>query len=189
MATAAPATRPLPAALSLAGKRVCVTGAASGIGRATADAAAELGATLLITDRAPLANVRRELEAKGASVEALEGDLLDDGFIGRLIAKGPIDRLAHCAGILGRRPMLETANPRERFHQTMDVNTYVPIMLGSAVIEHMAARGGGQIVMIGSTAGRAGEPHFDTHRLCGVERRGESSSAGCRATRSVGACW
>jgi NAD(P)-dependent dehydrogenase (short-subunit alcohol dehydrogenase family) len=160
--TAATKSIPLPAALSLAGKRICVTGAASGIGRATAHAAAELGASLLVTDRAPLAEVRRELEAKGASVDALEGDLVADGFADKLIARGPIDGLAHCAGVLGRKPMLEAANPRERFQQTMDVNAYVPIMLGSAMIEHMAGRGGGKIVMIGSTAGRAGGTSLST---------------------------
>jgi 3-oxoacyl-[acyl-carrier protein] reductase len=153
---------PLPAAISLVGRRVCVTGAASGIGRATAHAAAELGATLLVTDRAPLAEVRKELEAKGAKVDALEGDLLARGFIEQIIARGPIDKLAHCAGILARLPLAEAPSPRERFHQVMDVNTYVPIMLGSAMIEHMAARGGGAIVMIGSTAGRAGGTSLST---------------------------
>jgi 3-oxoacyl-[acyl-carrier protein] reductase len=155
-ATAPSRSLPLPKALSLAGRRIAVTGAASGIGRATAHAAAELGATLLLTDRAPLGPVKAELETLGAAVDTLEGDLTEDGFAEKLIAKGPIDGLAHSAGILGRRPLLETKSPRERFHQVMDVNVLVPITLGSAMIEHMAARGGGSIVMIGSVAGRTG---------------------------------
>ena len=148
--------RPLPAALSLAGKTVVVTGAASGIGRATAKVAAELGARLLLTDRAPLKDVKAELEATGAKVTAVEGDLSKDGFIDKLIAAGPIDACAHCAGILGRTALHKAANPRERFHETMDVNVRVPIDLGMALIEHMAGRGGGSIVMIGSVAGRTG---------------------------------
>jgi NAD(P)-dependent dehydrogenase (short-subunit alcohol dehydrogenase family) len=147
---------PLPKALSLAGKRIVVTGAASGIGRATAKAAAELGATLLITDRSPLAEVKAEVEALGASVDTLQGDLTSEGFAERLIERGPVDGLAHCAGILHRQPLLESDRLRERFMQTMDVNVLVPITLGSAMIEHMAARGGGKIVMIGSVAGRTG---------------------------------
>ena len=44
---------PLPAALSMEGKRVLVTGAASGIGRATALVLGQLGAELVLVDRAP----------------------------------------------------------------------------------------------------------------------------------------
>ena len=153
---------PLPKALSLSGRRVVVTGAASGIGRATARAAAELGADLLLTDRAPLAEVAAEVAAIGAKVDTLEGDLTTEGFIEKLIAKGPVDALAHCAGILGRTPLLKTAKPRERFQQTMDVNVMVPIELGSAMIEHMAGRGGGSIVLIGSVAGRTGGTSLST---------------------------
>ena len=50
---------PLPSALDLRGRRALVTGAASGIGRATATALAQLGAELLLADRAPLAEVTR----------------------------------------------------------------------------------------------------------------------------------
>lgn len=152
----------LPSSLSLAGKRICVTGAASGIGRATAMAAAELGASLVVTDRAPLGEVVAALAAKGAKAEAVEADLTADDIAEKLIAKGPIDGLAHCAGILGRTPLLKAPSVRDRFHQTMDVNVLVPITLGSAMIDHMAARGGGQMVMIGSLAGRTGGTSLST---------------------------
>ena len=156
-------TLPLPSALSLEGRRICITGAANGIGRATAHAAAELGATLLLNDRASLFDVQKELEAKGATVDALEGDLAEDGFADKLIARGgTIHGLAHCAGILGRTPLQEADNLRERFSQTMDVNVRVPIELGLAFTEHMAAHGGGSIVMIGSVAGRTGGTALST---------------------------
>ena len=45
----------LPAAMNMQGKRVLVTGAANGIGRATALVLAQLGAELLLTDRAAMA--------------------------------------------------------------------------------------------------------------------------------------
>ena len=156
---------PLPSALSLEGRCICVTGAASGIGRATAHAAAELGATLLLNDRAALGEVQRELEAKGAAVDALEGDLTGDGFAEKLIGQangGAIHGLAHCAGILGREPLHEAGNLRERFSETMDVNVRVPVELGLAFTDHMAANGGGSIVMIGSVAGRTGGTKLST---------------------------
>ena len=161
-AATATGTRALPAALSFEGKTVAVTGAANGIGRATALIAAELGANLLLIDRAPLAEIAAELQAMGVTVTTLEGDLTEDGFIDRIIAKGPIDALAHCAGILGRTALHKAPSPRERFHQTMDVNVRVPIDLGMALIEHMAPRGGGSIVMIGSVAGRTGGTSLST---------------------------
>lgn len=160
-------TVPLPPALSLEGRRICVTGAANGIGRATAHAAAELGARVLLNDRAPLAEVAGELEAKGAAVETLEGDLTAPGFAGKLIAEaarngGAIDGLAHCAGILARTPLQDADDLGARFSETMDVNVRVPIELGFAFTEHMAANGGGAIVMVGSVAGRTGGTMLST---------------------------
>lgn len=157
---------PLPSALSLSGRRICVTGAANGIGRATAHAAAELGATLLLTDRASLDDIQAELQAKGAAVDTLQGDLTEDGFAHKLIANGringPIHGLAHCAGILDRTPLQEADNLRERFAHTMDVNVRVPVELGFAFTDHMAENGGGSIVMIGSVAGRTGGTALST---------------------------
>jgi 3-oxoacyl-[acyl-carrier protein] reductase len=154
--------RPLPQALSLVGRRIAVTGAASGIGRATAFVAAQLGADLLLNDRASLAEVRSELERSGTDVKTREGDLTAPGFIDKFIADGPIDGLAHCAGILSRAPLNEDVDPTGRFHRTIDVNVRVPVELGQALIEHMAQRGGGAIVMIGSVAGRTGGTSMST---------------------------
>lgn len=148
--------RTLPARLSLEGRRVVVTGAASGIGRATAHAVAELGASVMLTDVASLAEVAAELTALGTHVETLQLDLTADGAIDKLIATGPIDGLAHCAGILRRTPYQTDAARRERFDRVIDVNLRLPLDLGLAVADHMAARGGGHIVLIGSVAGRTG---------------------------------
>ena len=163
MANPTPSTTPpLPQALSLVGRRIAVTGAASGIGRATAHAAAQLGADLLLNDRASMDDVESDLATTGANVKVRQGDLSDAGFIEQLIAGGPIDGLAHCAGILNRTPLDEDEDLAGRFHQTMDVNVRVPIELGLALTDHMAARGGGAIVMIGSVAGRTGGTKLTT---------------------------
>ena len=72
---------PLPTALDLRGRHVLVTGAASGIGRATAIVLAQLGANLLLSDRATLAETAAEIANAGGTCTAVEGDLTSDAFI------------------------------------------------------------------------------------------------------------
>jgi len=146
----------LPAALDLRGRRVLVTGAASGIGRATAMVMAQLGADLLLNDRAPLADTRTEVERGGAKCAVAEGDLTSDSFIATLFAGNQVHALAHCAAILDQRNWREDQNWHERFHRVMDVNVRVPLNLTAAAIDHMAEHGGGSIVLVGSVAGRTG---------------------------------
>ena len=91
---------PLPAALSMAGKTALVTGAASGIGRATALVLAELGARVVICDRSPMDETRDAIEARGAECSMAQGDLTEDAFIASLFVGEQVHAMAHCAGIL-----------------------------------------------------------------------------------------
>lgn len=155
-------SRSIPGSLDLGGKRVVVTGAASGIGRAAARAVAELGATVMLTDMAPLDEVAAQLKAMGAKVETHQADLTADGAIEALIATGPIDGLAHCAGILRRNPYKSDSSRKDRFSRVIDVNVRLPLDLAQAVADHMIERGGGHIVLIGSVAGRTGGTSLST---------------------------
>jgi 3-oxoacyl-[acyl-carrier protein] reductase len=146
----------LPSALDLRGRRALVTGAASGIGRAAAAALAQLGAELLLADRAPLADAQAEVERIGATCTAAEGDLTSDTFIAALFAGERVHAVAHCAAILDGRNWREDPNWHERFHRVMDINVRVPLTLTAAAIDHMAGLGGGSIVLVGSVAGRNG---------------------------------
>ncbi len=149
-------TKTLPTPLNLEGRRVVVTGAASGIGRATASVLAQLGAELVIVDRSPLVEVQAEVETLGARCTALQGDLGEDAFIDSLFAGGRVHALAHCAAIINGRPWREDGKWRERFARTMDVNVRVPLQIATVATDHMRGHGGGSIVLVGSVAGRSG---------------------------------
>ena len=144
---------PLPPTLSLQGKRVLVTGAASGIGKAAAVVLGSMGARVIATDRAPVADL---------DAEFVQGDLTDDAFVASLFAGERLHAVAHCAGILEGRPWQEDRAWHERFHRVMDVNVRVPLQLGAAAIDHMAGHGGGNLVLVGSVAGRTGGTSLTT---------------------------
>jgi 3-oxoacyl-[acyl-carrier protein] reductase len=153
---------PLPTAISMEGKRALVTGAASGIGRATALVLAQLGAELLLTDRAPLAETQAAVTEFGAQALCIEGDLTEDAFIADLLGRGRLHAVAHCAAILEGRPWREDQAWHERFHRVMDINVRVPLQLTAAAIDHMAEAGGGHIVLVGSVAGKTGGTSLNT---------------------------
>ncbi|MEO8296226.1 MAG: SDR family oxidoreductase [Burkholderiales bacterium] len=143
----------LPAGMQLQGRRVLVTGAASGIGQATARVFAQLGADLVLTDRASLAETLAQVTELGAKPRCIEGDLTDDAFVDSLVAQGPYYSLAHVAAVFW--PPKDVPE-KQGFDFIMDVNIRVPMRLAHACIEQMAANGGGRVVLVGSAAGRHG---------------------------------
>ncbi len=147
---------PLPSALSMQGRRTVVTGAASGIGKATALVLAQLGADLVLVDRARLADTKSLVEEAGASCAVMEGDLTEDAFVAALFAGDRVHAVAHCAAVLEGGAWREDAGWHARFHRVMDINVRVPLQLATAAIDHMAEHGGGNIALVGSVAGRTG---------------------------------
>jgi NAD(P)-dependent dehydrogenase (short-subunit alcohol dehydrogenase family) len=134
-----------------------VTGAASGIGRATALRLAGEGALVVATD----GNVARlaELDVENAGITAVAGDLLDGAFITELVAAaeavGPVGILANVAGIMDHFiPVTELDD--ELWHKVLGVNVTAPMQLCRAIIPLMAGRGGGAIVNVSSVAGLGG---------------------------------
>ena len=142
---------------------ILLTGAARGIGRATAFALAEKGCKLGLIDRdaGPLEDVASELKAKGANVAGGSADVSDRdslfAAIGAIEAKlGATEVLVACAGIGGltRLPDLDVAGLRSM----LGVNMIGVAQSIEAVLPGMIARGSGHIVGVSSVAGFRGLP-------------------------------
>ncbi|MBX6313961.1 MAG: SDR family NAD(P)-dependent oxidoreductase [Isosphaeraceae bacterium] len=142
---------------------VFLTGAAHGIGRATALALGERGYRLGLIDRdAPaLLEVAEQLRASGAAVAARSADVTDAGAIRSAIAAceaevGPPGVLVACAGI-GALTLLPDLDPAA-LRAMLDVNVVGVAHAIDAVLPGMIARQGGHIVGVSSVAGYRGLP-------------------------------
>lgn len=142
--------------LGLAGRKVLVTGAASGIGRATAELLARLGAKLVLADISPLEEVASTVRAAGTDPVLKPGDLADEAFLQDLANEEELFALANCAAVFSRDTWRSDLSPSSRFDLLMRINVRAPLVLGEALVERFAERGGGFIVLVGSAAGRNG---------------------------------
>ncbi len=146
----------------LEGRGVVVTGAASGIGRATALRFAQEGAKVLVADLdgAGAEKTVEEIGAAGGTAVAVVGDLSDqqvvDGVVERAVEVfGGVDVLVNNAGIMDRMSALgETADAE--WERVIRVNLTAPFLLTRAVLPHMLAAGRGSIVFTASEAGLRG---------------------------------
>ncbi len=139
--------------------RVMITGAASGIGRATALAfAGERPAAMAVCDidEAGLEATAEELGAFGFPVVALRLDVADAEAVEAAVEKavdemGGIDILVNAAGI-GMMGRMECLTP-EDWKRMIDINLWGTINVDRAVYRHMLKRGSGHIVNIASANG------------------------------------
>ena len=84
----------------LSGKRILVTGASSGIGRACAVAAASIGASVIMTGRREDELAATRDCCVGIGHEIIAGDIVSSAFVQKLIQQsGRVDGLVHAAGI------------------------------------------------------------------------------------------
>lgn len=153
-------------AFDLSRTRLLVTGAAGGIGAATARCASRLGASLVLADIAPLP----ALEALAQELPGVESvhrcDVSDRQAVEALVQSlAPLSALADTTGICPYQDDWMAADWNEAaFLKVMRVNVLGPINLVRAVMPGMMERGYGRIALCGSIAGwfgglRAG-PHY-----------------------------
>lgn len=136
-----------------AGKRVLITGAGKGIGRATARLMAARGARVIALSRSP--DDLRSLEQE-IGCEAYAVDLADAAAArATALAAQPIDLLVNNAGIARLQPFLDT--DVEAFDETMAVNVRAAMIVGQACARSMIERGtGGAIVNVSSISAHVG---------------------------------
>ncbi|MHB8490197.1 MAG: SDR family NAD(P)-dependent oxidoreductase [Candidatus Dormibacteria bacterium] len=150
--------------MRLAGSRVLVTGASSGIGEATARALALRGASICIVARRQdrLRRLADEIRPIGVAVSERPLDLTGEGAAEEAVRGcvndlGGLDILVNNAGRGAYLPLVEVTPTAAR--AMFELNVIVPLQLIRAVVPHMRGRGGGLIVNIGSNAARMGRPN------------------------------
>lgn len=160
--------RPTPAAPLLLGKTAVVTGAAKGIGRATAQLFAEEGAKVVAADidSGGLDQLRERLEARRAEVAAVVADVSAEQGARSIVATavkrfGRLDILVANAGIIPLQTIVE-ATP-EDWDEVMAVDGRGMFLTCKYAIEEMLKTGGGSIVCLSSISGVAGQKSQSTY--------------------------
>jgi all-trans-retinol dehydrogenase (NAD+) len=140
------------------GKRVLITGAASGLGRLMAERMGGLGAELVLWDvnEAALDGCLRVLVSQGVRATRYVCDVSKASAVEEVARRvldelGPVDVLVNNAGVVSGRLLLELA-PRD-IERTFGVNTLALFWTTQAFLPAMIERGAGHIVTIASAAG------------------------------------
>ena len=139
-------------------KTVLITGCASGVGRATAEAFLDDDWKVYATARNP-ADVETLGEREHCDVNTLDVTDREDAerVASRMMERdGRIDALVNDAGYVQRGPLEDVTD--DMLHRQFDVNVYGPHRLARAVLPHMREAGDGTIVNVSSVAGRVAAP-------------------------------
>ena len=137
---------------SLEGKTILVTGASSGIGRATAIACSQMGAVVVVTGRNE-PRLQETLDAlEGSGHQMIVADIANDDQIDYLVDQIPaINGLVNNAGITETCPTQFIK--RDKLNRVMEVNTIAPILLTQRILKKKKLGKGGSIVFTCSISG------------------------------------
>lgn len=141
--------------IDVAGKRILLTGASSGIGEAAAEKFAAKGATVVVVARRQelLDDLVERITAKGGDARAHAVDLSDMDAIDELVATverdlGGVDILINNAGRSIRRPLAESLDRWHDVERTMTLNYYSPLRLIRGLAPGMRERRDGHIINV-----------------------------------------
>lgn len=147
--------------MKLDGKTAVITGAASGIGRATADAFAQAGAHVLLGDinDAAGAEVAAAIRARGQKADFIRLDVTDpasiEAFKRESLARAKqVDIVATVAGWGRTEPFVK--NTPDFWKKLVDLNFLGTVGVIRAFLDPMIERNAGKIVTVSSDAGRVG---------------------------------
>ncbi len=154
----------------LGGKHVLITGASSGIGRASAVKIAAAGGVPLLVARnvEKLEEVRAEIVAGGGIAYVYAADLADMESVDRLIERvladhRGVDMLVNNAGRSIRRSIALSYDRFHDFERTMQLNYFGAVKLIIGLLPHMRERGSGHIVNISSIGVQTNPPRFSAY--------------------------
>jgi short-subunit dehydrogenase len=160
------APRPQSLREALSGKRVVITGASSGIGKAIAlEVASHGGVALLVArKREALEQVRAQIEARDGVARIFVADLSQaeecERLLGELRADGPVDVLVNNAGRSIRRSVRHAYDRVHDFERTMALNYFGALRLILGVLPDMRARRAGHIINVSSAGVLFKSPRF-----------------------------
>lgn len=148
----------------MSAETVLITGALTGIGRATAQAYARLGANIVVSGRHPEAGAElvKELHALGAKAEFVQADVRHEDEVSHLIDEtvrlfGRLDIAINNAGTEGQQgPIAEQS--MANYEATFSTNVLGVLLSMKHQMRVMLSQGAGSIVNISSIAGRVGFP-------------------------------
>jgi len=151
---------------TLSNKVAIITGASSGIGRATAKLFASEGARLVVSGRrrSALDELVAEIEAEGGEALAIDGDVRDEAHAEALVAAatekfGGLDIAFNNAGSTGEMAPIAQLTP-DGWRETIDTNLTSAFFGARYQVPALEARGGGSLIFtssfVGYTAGMPG---------------------------------
>jgi len=154
----------------LAARRVVITGASSGIGRAAAlQVARKGGVPLLVARRTEeLEKLKAEIEREGGQAHVYSCDVTSaesvDAVVKQMVAEHPgIDMLVNNAGRSIRRSIKRSYDRMHDFERTMSINYFGALRLTLALLPHMASRRFGHVVNVSSIGVQTNPPRFSAY--------------------------
>ena len=156
--------------MQLRGANALITGAAGGLGGHIAEALAQEGCSLVLTDLPGDALEARanELSSSGTAVTAFGANLRDGDELRGLVARaeeasGPIDLLVNNAGVELTAPFIDYTD--DEIDTVLEVNLLAPMSLIRQAVPGMVERRRGHVVTIASLAGRISPAYMATYGL------------------------